>query len=135
MHRQQINNKTYNRELYMVMRPIFKTVAALIVFIFILGSCKRGTTDEFTAKTGYFRQSVTETGELEAVRASVITMPQIGWQYGYQFKIIGLQENGKNVLKGDSVVSLDASSIFRFIIERESILENEVAAAKSRHGK
>ncbi len=65
-----------------------------------------------------------------AVSASYITMPQISWQYGYQFKIVGLIENGKNVQKGDSVVSLDPSSIYKFILDREAMLENEIAASK-----
>jgi hypothetical protein len=79
--------------------------------------------------TGSFRQSVIETGELDATKASFIMMPRIGWQYGYQFKIIGLEEHGKTVHRGDSVIKLDPSSIYKFIIERENMLENELAAA------
>jgi hypothetical protein len=101
------------------------------LFIIITSvSCRKGSVTEFSVKTGSFRQSVIETGELMAVKASYIVMPQINWQYGYQFKIVGLAENGKNVQKGDSVVSVDASSIHKFILDRESMLENEKAASK-----
>ena len=80
--------------------------------------------------SGPFKQSIIETGELEAVNASFIIMPRINWQYGYQFKIIGLIEHGKTVHKGDSVVKIDPSSIYKFIIEREAMLDNENAASK-----
>ena len=79
--------------------------------------------------SGYFRQSLIETGELEAVKASQIVMPQIKWEYGYRFKIIGLAEHGSTVNEGDSVVAMDPSSIYRYIIQREEALENEMAAA------
>jgi multidrug efflux pump subunit AcrA (membrane-fusion protein) len=80
--------------------------------------------------TGSFRQSVIESGELEAIEASYIMMPRIPYQYGYQFKIIGLTEHGKLVHKGDSIIKFDASSVYKYIIEREDMLENELAAAK-----
>jgi multidrug efflux pump subunit AcrA (membrane-fusion protein) len=78
---------------------------------------------------GSFRQSVTEVGELEAIQASNIMMPRIAYQYGYQFKIIGLAEHGKIVNKGDSIIKLDPSSIYKYILEGEDKLENELAAA------
>jgi len=80
--------------------------------------------------TGSFKQSVIETGELEAVNARLIVMARINWQYGYQFKIIGLAEHGKKVHKGDSVVAIDPASIYKFIIDREAMLDNELAASK-----
>jgi hypothetical protein len=80
--------------------------------------------------TGSFKQSIIQTGELEAVKASFISMPDIDWQYGYQFKIIGLADHGKIVEKGDSIIKLDAASVYKFIIEREDMLENELADAK-----
>lgn len=80
--------------------------------------------------SGTFRQSIKQTGELQAVKASFIPMPSIDWQYGYQFKIIGLAEHGKIVQKGDSIIKLDATSVYKFIIERENMLENELADAK-----
>jgi multidrug efflux pump subunit AcrA (membrane-fusion protein) len=84
----------------------------------------------FTVMSGSFRQSIIQTGELQAVKASFIPMPDIDWQYGYQFKIIGLAEHGKIVHKGDSIIKLDPSSVYKFIIEREDMLENELADAK-----
>ena len=57
-------------------------------------------------------------------------MPRIAYQYGYQFKIIGLAEHGKIVHKGDSIVKLDPASIYKYILEGEDKLENEQAAAQ-----
>jgi HlyD family secretion protein len=102
----------------------------LLVFFIISSSCSKGITDDFTVKSGPFLQSVTEAGELDAIKASYIMMPRIAYQYGYQFKIIGMADHGKIVLKGDSVVKLDPSSVFKYIIEREDMLDNELASAK-----
>jgi HlyD family secretion protein len=92
-------------------------------------SCSKGKTDEFTVMTGPFSQSVIEAGELQAVNASYISMPRIDYQYGSQFKIIGLAEHGKAVHKGDSIIKLDPSSVYKFILDTEDKLENEIAAA------
>jgi len=93
-------------------------------------SCSKGPQEVFTVMSGSFRQSIKQTGELDAVKASFIPMPDIDWQYGYQFKIIGLAEHGKIVHKGDSILKLDPASVYKFIIEREDMLENELADAK-----
>jgi multidrug efflux pump subunit AcrA (membrane-fusion protein) len=92
-------------------------------------ACGNGASSEFTVMKGTFRHSVTEAGELEAIKASNIKMPRIAYQYGYQFKIIGLAEHGKIVHKGDSIIKLDPSSIVKYILEGEDKLENELAAA------
>ena len=100
----------------------------LLIYSFL--SCNKGSNEVFTVMSGSFRQSIKQTGELEAVKASFIPMPSIDWQYGYQFKIIGLADHGKIVHKGDSILKLDATSVYKFIIEREDMLENELADAK-----
>jgi multidrug efflux pump subunit AcrA (membrane-fusion protein) len=92
-------------------------------------ACGNGESSEFTVMKSTFRHSVTEAGELEAIKASNIKMPRIAYQYGYQFKIIGLAEHGKIVHKGDSIIKLDPSSIIKYILEGEDKLENELAAA------
>lgn len=101
-----------------------------LLLITLFFSCSKGTNEVFTVMSGTFRQSIKQTGELQAVKASFIPMPSIDWQYGYQFKIIGLAEHGKIVQKGDSIIKLDATSVYKFIIERENMLENELADAK-----
>lgn len=112
---------------------LFKGVIKTLILpqlVFLALACSHGNNEDFTVMTGSFKQSIIQTGELEAVKASFITMPEIDWQYGYQFKIIGLMEHGKIVQKGDSIIKLDATSVYKFIIERENMLENELADAK-----
>ena len=78
---------------------------------------------------GPFKQSVIETGELKAVNASYLGMPRINSVYGYNFKIIGLAEHGKNVHVGEPVITVDPSSVQKFIIEKSESLENEIASS------
>ena len=106
-----------------------KVLLYLLLVTFSI-SCGKGKHGDFTVMSGSFRQSVIEAGELEAINASYIMMPRIAYQYGYQFKLVGLVEHGKLVHKGDSIIKLDASSVYKYIIEREDMLENELAAAK-----
>lgn len=99
------------------------------IFFAISVSCRKGSPDDITVMSGTFRQSITETGELQAVNASFIFMPKINYIYGYNFKIVGIAEHGKTVHKGDSIVKLDPSSIHKYIIEKQEALENELASA------
>lgn len=101
----------------------------LLLFPYIATvSCGRNSESGYSVKKGPFRQSVIETGELQAVNASFLSMPRINYIYGYNFKIITLAEHGKNVHKGDIVIKVDPSSVQKFIIEKTESLENEVAA-------
>jgi multidrug efflux pump subunit AcrA (membrane-fusion protein) len=79
---------------------------------------------------GEFVQSVTESGELQAIEAVSIIMPKINQRYGYRFKLIGILEHGTIVEKGDSVAALDPSEIYKFIIQQEEALENAEANAE-----
>ncbi len=120
------------RRLYLISR-VYNSTATFILILIIISSvisCKSGKGEVYTVMSGPFRQSIKQTGELVAVKASFIPMPSIDWQYGYQFKIIGLADHGKIVHKGDSIIKLDATSVYKFIIEREDMLENEIADAK-----
>jgi multidrug efflux pump subunit AcrA (membrane-fusion protein) len=92
-------------------------------------ACNRDQVSRYSVIKGPFRQSVIETGDLQAVNASFLSMPRINFLYGYQFKIIGLAEHGKNVHKGDTVIRVDPSPVQKFIIERRESLENEIASA------
>jgi RND family efflux transporter MFP subunit len=101
----------------------------LLTVLFILPvSCKKQESGYIILK-GPFRQSVIETGELQAVNSSTLTMPKINSIYGYNFKIVGLAEHGKNVYKGDPVIKVDPSSVQKYIIEKRESLENEIASA------
>ncbi len=120
------------KRLFLISR-FFNCKTNSILFLLLISlsfSCSKDTNEVFTVMSGSFRQSIKQAGELEAVKASFIPMPSIDWQYGYQFKIIGLAEHGKIVHKGDSILKLDPTSVYKFIIEREDMLENELADEK-----
>lgn len=106
-----------------------KRILWVVTIALALSGCK-DQTSEYTVMKGPFRQSFIETGELEAISSVAIIMPRIRWEYGYEFKITGLAETGKMVKTGDTVISLDASSIQKIIITKEESLENEQAASK-----
>lgn len=110
--------------------PALILILSGVISVILLNSCSDSSAGEFSVKYGSFKQSVIESGELEAVNASNITMPQINWQYGYQFKLIGLTQHGKTVHKGDSVVAIDGATIYKFILDREAMLDNENATSK-----
>ena len=111
--------------------PVISCIQYLlsIILCIITCSCNKVQVNEYSVMKGPFRQSVIETGELQALNASYLSMPRINYVYGYNFKIIGLAEHGKNVHKGDPVIKVDPSSVQKYIIERSESLENEVAAA------
>jgi HlyD family secretion protein len=104
----------------------------ILFLVLLLSGCIGGNSDDSAGMTGHFRETVLETGELEAITASFIIMPQIKWEYGYRFQIIGLAEHGSIVRKGDSIAALDPSSIYKFIIQKEEEFENEIAAANKK---
>jgi multidrug efflux pump subunit AcrA (membrane-fusion protein) len=123
-----MTKKTRFRNDHLVINRGTKVLIYTLLVILSM-ACGNGASSEFTVMKGTFRHSVTEAGELEAINESNIKMPRIAYQYGYQFKIIGLAEHGKIVHKGDSIIKLDPSSIIKYILEGEDKLENELAAA------
>jgi len=104
----------------------FLIITALLV---LQASCNNKKKSGYMVLSGPFIQSVIETGELQAVHASTMTMPRINSIYGYNLKIIGLAEHGKHVQKGDPVIRVDPSSVQKYIIEKRESLENEIASA------
>jgi multidrug efflux pump subunit AcrA (membrane-fusion protein) len=117
------------RDIYLkILKKNWLPAIFLSILIIIQVSCNSNATDKYSVIKGHFRQSVIETGELQAVNASFLSMPRINYIYGYSFKIIGLADYGKNVHKGEAVVTVDPSSVQKFIIEKNEALENEIAS-------
>jgi len=82
---------------------------------------------EHCIQKGEFVATISETGELEAVKSRVIMSPFIGWKYGGQVKIIGLLEHGTSVAEGDSIAQFDKSGVLKELREQENNLEMEKA--------
>ena len=102
--------------------------SVLAVLSLLILSCSSTDPGEYSVMKGFFRQSVMETGELQAVNAYSLFLPRINYIYGSTFKIIGLTEHGTNVAGGDTVVLLDPSSVQKAVLDRQEMLENEIAA-------
>ncbi len=107
-----------------------KKTSFLLITVLLLPavSCDNKKESGYMVLRGPFIQSVIETGELQAVHSSTMTMPRINSIYGYNLKIIELAEHGKNVKKGDPVIGVDPSSVQKYIIEKRESFENEIAS-------
>lgn len=105
-------------------------LTCLIACCMITGSgCQSESYTERSVIRGRFIQSITETGELAAVRSEAIPSPRMDYRYGYEFKIVDMIDNGAQVRTGDTLILLDDTSIQRFIVQRQEELEKENAAA------
>ncbi len=97
-----------------------------ITLSILMVSCFKPGLEADQVLEGKFRQTITESGELVAVSERAFTMPRFG-RYWYNMKIIGLLDHGTAVQPGDSLIQFDPSDIKKFIIDRETQLENEKA--------
>jgi multidrug efflux pump subunit AcrA (membrane-fusion protein) len=103
-------------------------VFLILSSIFLFCACSSGLDDlKYKVKKGELIATLNETGELEAVDSRLITVPFIGYQYGWDFKIIGLVEHGTQVSKGDSIAQIDKNRVLKELSERQNQLEIEEA--------
>ncbi len=107
---------------------MIKPYRIIFLAILVMSSCKSSDNQgNLCINQGDFEAILTETGELQAVRAKAIMMPYIGGMYGYQFKITGMLQHGSLVKAGDSIIQIDPASVLKYQIEQENILEVEIA--------
>ncbi len=106
-------------------KDLYKILLLLPLFS-ILMSC--GSKDESKKDTDKKSSGkiVVETGELAAVNSKAFVLQRYGRQW-YEMKIIGIIEHGSIVSVGDSVMQLDPTDVKKYIIDRESQLETELA--------
>jgi HlyD family secretion protein len=99
------------------------------LFLIALAACNiPDSTNQYVIQKGDFQSVLTETGELQALNARVVTMPYIGWRYGWNFKVTGLVDHGALVEKGDSIAQFDGSTVQTRLLERQNKLEVEKVA-------
>lgn len=72
-------------------------------------------------------QTIIETGELAAVNSRSFVLARYG-RYFFEMKVIGIIEHGAIVNEGDSIIQLDPTEVKKFIIDRETNLETQLAA-------
>lgn len=91
-----------------------------------MAACSKSNTYKDKIEFGDFTQSITETGELESIDERAFVMKRYG-RYWYSMKIIGMLDHGTVVNVGDSIIQFDPVDVKKFIIDRQTRLENEEA--------
>ena len=71
--------------------------------------------------------TIVETGEIAAVNSKAFTLPRYGRNF-YEMKVIGILEHGAILNEGDSILQLDPTEVKKFIVDRETNLEAQVAS-------
>ena len=102
-----------------IIKPFLLSLIILFAF-----SC--GNEEKVEDKKVVSGRNIVETGELAAVNSLSFVLTRYG-QYWYQMRVIGILEHGSIVNAGDSIIQLDPTEVKKFIIERESNLETEMA--------
>ena len=96
-----------------------------LLLISLLVACEGGIFDSDKV-IDVEQRTIVETGELSAVRTKAFVMPRFG-RFG-SFRIIGLAEHGKVIQTGDSVIQLDPADVTKYIVDRETALESQLAS-------
>lgn len=107
-------------------KTIFYILPIILITHFLLSSCD-GVLSFDKAERTTDGTIIIETGELAAINSVSFVIPRYGRRWG-EMKIIGLLNHGSIVNKGDSVAQLDPADINKYIIDRESSLETQLAA-------
>ena len=71
-------------------------------------------------------KTIIESGTLEAINNKLFILPRFS-RHWWDMRIIGILEHGKSVNEGDSIIQIDPSEVNRFILERETNLETQLA--------
>ncbi len=105
-----------------------KSLYSSILFLFCAVLCLScSASEEKKEKEDSRGESIVETGEIAAINTKSFVMPRVG-RYWYEMRVIGILDHGTIVEEGDSIIQLDATEIKKFIIDRETSLENEQAS-------
>jgi hypothetical protein len=91
-----------------------------------LSACRKEVYDRTRVQSGAFRATLTETGELQALRSWVILAPDYNWNYGRP-QIVALEEEGTLVEKGDWVGQIDTTGVVSFLVNQKNQLAIEQA--------
>ena len=94
--------------------------------LMLLAACTSPEPELYEVHRGDFRQTLTETGELQTADTKSYVMPRFG-RYWNGFKITGMLDHGCEVHPGDSLLQFDPQDVQRFIVDQETRLENQQA--------
>ena len=108
---------------------IMKKNIVYLLFLSMVVLCNVACSDIGKDKEGRAirANSIVETGEIAAVNSKAFTLPRYGRNF-YEMKIIGILEHGTILNAGDSIIQLDPTDVKKFIVDRETNLEGQVAS-------
>lgn len=101
-------------------------VRMLVVLILCALTACQGNNSGAEGEGKETKTPLVETGELVAVRSKALITPYLR-RWG-NLRVTWVEEHGKEVQAGDSVILLDPVDITRYILERETQLESEQAS-------
>jgi len=107
----------------------FYILCFTIIFMAINAGCKQKEQQEVPVTKvlkGTFYLEIYEEGEVEAIKSTNITSPNISWRYG-NLKITQIVKDGTEVQAGDTLIMFDPSEVRKGIVEAESRLEMSMA--------
>lgn len=110
----------------MIINRLYR-IALLFTVLLLTISCSDKTKDGEGDEKGSGGKTIIETGELAAVNSKSFVLARYGRNF-FEMKVIGILEHGAIVSEGDSIIQLDPTEIKKFIIDRESNLETQLAA-------
>ena len=97
----------------------------LITSILVI-SCGRRDDKGTSSKNASDGKTIIESGTLEAINNQLFVLPRYS-MYWWEMRIVGILEHGTMVGEGDSIIQIDPSEVNRFIVERETNLETQMA--------
>ena len=106
---------------------------AALAFLFLLscGPGRTGNVETYTVERGEFVNSVTVTGELDAINSKMVSAPSVPWRVS--LKVARIVEDGQQVKADDVLIEFDTSEVEKNIAEAQS--ELEIAEAEMRKTK
>lgn len=107
----------------------------IIMFVpalFFMISCGSKTQEGKAGRNSRDGKTIIETGELAAINSQAFVLSRYGRHF-YEMRIIGILEHGSIVEAGDSIIQLDPTEINKFILERETNLETQMANLEKLH--
>ena len=103
-----------------------------VVLAAVAFSCQSQTdlfVETYEVERGEFVNSVTISGELEAISSKIVTAPSISWRFG-NLKISRIVDDSTQVEEGDFLMQFDAREVEKGVIDAQA--ELEIAQAELR---
>lgn len=106
---------------------MYKILINFLIIIFLLAGCKGkevNQTQVTAVKLGTFSEELNEQGAVRSVNSVSINAPIISYRYSTGgLKITKMVSDGKEVMKGDTVIIFDPSEVKKVVITSQQQLE------------